>query len=135
MRLIRLTILLLAAMTLVSGLHAQQEPQFTQNMFNRVYTNPGFTGFGEGICVTGFLRQQWAGFKDYEGEKVGPETFLISIDSPVRILKGGVSALVAQDQIGFTKTITLRLGYAYIREIGFGKLGNLAFESQIQKLA
>ena len=123
MRQIKLTILLLFAMTIATGLQAQQEPQFTQNMFNRVFSNPGFSGMGEGICVTGLLRQQWAGFKDYEGEKVGPETFLISIDAPVRILRGGVSALVMQDQIGFTKTIVLRLGYSYIREMGFGNLG------------
>ena len=123
MRSIKLTILLLFAMTIASGLQAQQEPQFTQNMFNRVFSNPGFSGMGEGICVTGLLRQQWAGFKDYEGEKVGPETFLISIDAPVRLLRGGVSALVMQDQIGFTKNIVLRVGYSYIREMGYGNLG------------
>jgi len=123
MRQTKLIFILLSAMAIGIGLQAQQEPQFTQNMFNRVFTNPGFSGMGEGICVTGLLRQQWSGFKDYEGEKVGPETFLISIDAPVRILRGGVSALVMQDQIGFTKTIVLRLGYSYIKEIGFGNLG------------
>ncbi len=106
-----------------TGLHAQQEPQFTQNMFNRVFTNPGFAGIGDGICVTGLVRQQWTGFKDNEGEKVAPETFLISIESPVRVLRGGLSALVMQDKIGFTKTITLRIGYSYIKELGYGKLG------------
>ncbi len=106
-----------------TGLHAQQEPQFTQNMFNKVFTNPGFAGMGEGICVTGFVRQQWAGFKDSEGNKVAPETYMVSIESPVRILRGGLSALVMQDKIGFTNTITLRLGYSYIHEIGYGKLG------------
>lgn len=123
MRHIKLTILLLFATAIGSVLHAQQEPQFTQNMFNRVFSNPGFSGISDGICVTGLIRQQWAGFEDYEGEKVGPETFLISIDAPVRILRGGVSALVMQDQIGFTKTIVLRLGYSYLRDMGFGKLG------------
>lgn len=110
-------------MFIVTSLHAQQEPQFTQNMFNRVFTNPGFAGIGDGICVSGLGRQQWAGFKDSEGEKVAPETFVISIDAPVRILRGGVTALVMQDNIGFTKTITLRIGYSYIKEVGFGKLG------------
>ena len=123
MRRIKLTILLLLATAIGSVLHAQQEPQFTQYMFNRVYTNPGFTGLSDGICVTGMLRQQWSGFKDYEGEKVGPETFFISIDAPVRLLRGGLSAVVSQDQIGFTKTTVLRLGYSYIQKLGFGKLG------------
>ncbi|RLD55132.1 MAG: hypothetical protein DRI97_10100, partial [Bacteroidetes bacterium] len=108
MRLKRLTIFLFLVTIIGSGLFAQQEPQFTQNMFNRVFTNPGFAGIGEGICVTGLVRQQWAGFKDSEGNKVAPETFLVSIESPVRVLRGGLSALVMQDKIGFTKTITLR---------------------------
>lgn len=123
MRQIRTTIFLFFLMFIVTSLHAQQEPQFTQNMFNRVFTNPGFAGIGDGICVSGLGRQQWAGFKDSEGEKVAPETFVISIDAPVRILRGGVTALVMQDNIGFTKTITLRIGYSYIKEVGFGKLG------------
>lgn len=110
-------------MFIVTSLHAQQEPQFTQNMFNRVFTNPGFAGISDGICVSGIGRQQWVGFKDSEGEKVAPETFVISIDAPIRILRGGITALVMQDNIGFTKTITLRIGYSYIKEIGFGKLG------------
>lgn len=123
MRHLRITIFLFLATIIGTGLYAQQEPQFTQNMFNKVFTNPGFAGIGEGICVTGLVRQQWAGFKDSEGNKVAPETFLISIESPVRALRGGLSALVMQDQIGFTKTIALRIGYSYVREVGFGKLG------------
>jgi len=114
---------LVFATVIATTVHAQQEPQFTQNMFNRVFTNPGFAGIGEGICVTGLVRQQWAGFKDNEGNKVAPETFLISIDAPVRAIRGGLSALVMQDQIGFTKTISLRVGYTYIKELGYGKLG------------
>ncbi len=123
MRHIKFTILLFVVTIIGTGLHAQQEPQFTQNMFNRVFTNPAFAGIGEGICVTGLIRQQWSGFKDSEGEKVAPETFLISIDAPVRALRGGLSAVVMQDKIGFTKTIALRIGYSYIREMGYGKLG------------
>ncbi len=123
MRLKRFTIFLFLVTIIGTNLSAQQEPQFTQNMFNRVFTNPGFAGLGEGICVTGFVRQQWAGFKDGEGNKVAPETFLVSIESPVRVLHGGLSALVMQDQIGFTKTITLRVGYAYVKEVGYGNLG------------
>lgn len=123
MRRITLTLSLLLAVAICTDIYAQQEPQFTQNMFNRVFSNPGFAGLNEGICVTGLVRQQWAGFEDYEGEKVGPQTFLVSIDAPVRIIRGGLSALVMQDQIGFTKTTSLRLGYSFIQKIGFGKLG------------
>lgn len=123
MRLIKKAVISFIAFILCSSLFGQQEPQFTQNMFNKVFTNPGYAGMSQGICVTGLVRQQWAGFKDNNGDRVGPETFFIAIDAPVRVLRGGVSALVMQDQIGFTKTVTIRIGYSYIREIGIGNLG------------
>lgn len=123
MRRVILTLSLLLAFAFSMDIYAQQEPQFTQNMFNRVFTNPGFAGLSQGICVTGMVRQQWAGFKDYEGEKIGPQTFFIGVDAPVRIIRGGLSAVVMQDQIGFTKTTALRIGYTYIHNVGYGRLG------------
>ncbi len=106
-----------------SGLFGQQEPQFTQNMFNNMAINPGFAGLGNGICLTGILRQQWAGFKDMDGNRVGPETYLVTIHSPVKILHGGIAGVIMQDKLGFEKNINLRLGYAYNKDIGFGTLG------------
>jgi type IX secretion system PorP/SprF family membrane protein len=123
MRRITLILSLLLAFAISADTYAQQEPQFTQNMFNRVFTNPGFAGLSKGICVTGMVRQQWAGFEDYEGEKIGPQTFFIGVDAPVRIIRGGLSAVVMQDQIGFTQTTALRIGYTYIQKLGFGSLG------------
>ena len=33
------------------------------------------------------MRQQWAGFKDYEtGENAAPEDYLITLDSPIKFL-------------------------------------------------
>ena len=43
---------------------AQQDPQFTMNMFNRLYTNSGYAGSNNGICATAIHRQQWVGFSD-----------------------------------------------------------------------
>jgi type IX secretion system PorP/SprF family membrane protein len=123
MRQIKITILLFVVTIIGTELYAQQEPQFTQNMFNKVFTNPAFAGADEGICVTGIGRQQWVGFKDSEGNKVAPETYLLTIDAPVRVLRGGLSAVVMQDKLGFTKNIAFKLGYSYLKEIGFGKLG------------
>jgi len=105
------------------GLFAQQEPQFTQNMFNNMTINPGFAGMGGGICATGIVRQQWASFKDADGNKVGPETFLLSIHSPVKLLRGGIGAVIMQDKLGFEKNINVKVGYSYHTELGFGTLG------------
>lgn len=102
---------------------AQQMPQFTQNMFTNMAVNPGYAGISGAMCVTGLVRQQWVGFKDSEGNKVAPETFLITFDTPVRMLHGGVGVSIIQDKIGFQKNVGLNVGYSYHRDLGRGVLG------------
>lgn len=104
----------------VSG---QQEPQITLNMFNHMAVNPGYAGLRDAICVTGIVRNQWVGIEDTEGNKVSPQTFVISGDSPIRLLRGGISATVMQDKIGYFKDVYVKLGYAYNRPMGNGELG------------
>ena len=103
--LLKPVILLAICGMLPFGVSAQQEPQITLNMFNHMAVNPGYAGLRDAICVTGIIRQQWMGIEDAEGTKVSPETYVISGDSPVRLLRGGVSAVVMQDKIGYFKEI------------------------------
>jgi type IX secretion system PorP/SprF family membrane protein len=105
------------------GLKAQQDPQFTHNMFNHAFVNPGSYGLYDGVTVTGIFREQWLGFKDDEGNKVAPETFLLTADAPVKFLRGGLGIGIAQDREAFTKNMLVRLGYSYHLNIGNGKLG------------
>lgn len=104
-------------------LHAQQAPIFTHHTYTHAFTNPGFAGMGQGICLSSVVRQQWAGFKDSEGNKVAPETFLITGDMPVKILRGGVGLSIIQDKLGFEKNVGVQLGYSYHTDIGAAKLG------------
>lgn len=119
----RFLFILAVSAVIGTSLKAQQEPQFTQNMFNNMTINPGYAGLNNGICVTGIVRQQWAGFKDMDGNKVGPETFLLNVHSPIRILHGGIGGIIMQDKLGFEKNISVRLGYSYHKDISFGTLG------------
>ena len=122
--------LLLIVVTVPQRTVAQQEPQFTLNMFNHMAVNPGYAGLREAICVTGIMRQQWIGLNDAEGKRVSPETFVVSGDSPIRILRGGISLTVMQDKIGYFEDIYVKVGYAYHLNVGDGKLGiglNAAF--------
>ncbi|HPG33077.1 MAG: type IX secretion system membrane protein PorP/SprF [Lentimicrobiaceae bacterium] len=121
--LLKPVILLVICGMLPFGVSAQQEPQITLNMFNHMAVNPGYAGLRDAICVTGIIRQQWMGIEDAEGTKVSPETYVISGDSPVRLLRGGVSAVVMQDKIGYFKDVYVKLGYAYNRSLGDGELG------------
>ncbi|MCF8235274.1 MAG: type IX secretion system membrane protein PorP/SprF [Bacteroidales bacterium] len=113
----------MAGLILFLNAQAQQDPQFSQYMFNKMSFNPGFAGNSGGICINGAVRQQWVGFEDPEGNSVAPETFLLTADAPFRVLRGGLSAVIMQDKIGFWKDISLRLGYAYRTTVGRGNLG------------
>ena len=119
----RSILIVILFVTVSMGAQAQQDPQFTHNMFNHAFVNPGSYGLSDGITVTGIFREQWVGFKDDQGNKVAPETFLLTGDSPVKFLRGGIGVGIAQDKEGFTKNMLVKLGYAYHLNIGNGKLG------------
>jgi type IX secretion system PorP/SprF family membrane protein len=94
---------------------AQQDAQFTQNMFNKLSVNPGSAGNNGGICATFLTRQQWTGF---EGN---PQTHLFAADA--RFSKHGVGLTVFQDQLGIEKSLVAKLAYAYHLNLGPGELG------------
>ncbi len=108
--------------TQVAGF-AQQAPVFTHHSYTNMFVNPGYAGMGEGICLNGIIRQQWAGFKDADGNQVAPETFLITGDAPVKFLRGGLGASIMQDKIGFFSDIGVNLGYSYHLDVGGANLG------------
>lgn len=117
------TLVFISLLLAVTGIQAQQEPQFTHNMFNYSYVNPGHYGLRDGICVGGIIREQWLGFKDSDGNKVAPETFLFNGDAPIRLLHGGAGVSIAQDKYGFFTDMGVKLGYSYHVYLGTGRLG------------
>jgi type IX secretion system PorP/SprF family membrane protein len=60
-----------------TAVFAQQDPQFTQYMFNMLALNPAYAGSSERVSLKGLTRHQWVGF---EG---APTTQTITIHSPV----------------------------------------------------
>lgn len=100
-----------------SALIAQQDPQFTQFMHNKLIYNPGYAGTSDAICFNALYRQQWVSFPG------APKTGLFSFDMPVGQLPIGVGLNVMNDQIGFDKTLFARLALSYKRQIGAGNLG------------
>ena len=78
---------------LVLKVSAQQDPQFSQNMFTKLCVNPGFAGSNDAICGTLLYRNQWTGFG---GE---PKTMLLTADMPVEMLHGGVGLTVTMHMV------------------------------------
>jgi type IX secretion system PorP/SprF family membrane protein len=120
---LRKYLFLLTAVFGVSGLLAQQAPSFTQYSSSYMYINAGYAGLGEGICINALARQQWAGFKDADGNRVAPQDFLISANSPVKAIQGGAGLSIIQDKLGFESNVGIRLAYAYHLKLSSGTLG------------
>lgn len=110
-----LTIIALSITGLVS--FAQQDAQFSMNMFNRLAVNPGYAGTNKALCATILYRDQWDKFPG------APKTGLLSIDYG-QIAHGGVGFTIDQDQLGFDKTLKAKLAYSFHLPIGTsGTLG------------
>lgn len=95
---------------------AQQDAQFTQNMFNKLSVNPGYAGANGGICGTFLSRTQWTGFDGH------PSTNLFSVDALV-YGPHGVGLTVFQDKLGIEKSLVAKLAYSYHLTLGPGSLG------------
>lgn len=103
----------------LSELSAQQDPQFTQNMFNRLAVNPGFAGSTGSICGTLLSREQWMGF---EGN---PKTTVFSADGAFKIVQKyqfGAGLTIIQDEIGPIQTTNAKLALSYHYRISQGVL-------------
>lgn len=88
-----------------------------------MFSNPGFAGMREGICVNGIYRQMWAGFTDINGDVVSPQDFLLTLDSPIRVLHGGIGGSIIQDKLGQQSDIIVQLDYSFHANLSIGTLG------------
>ena len=104
----------------VLSLSAQQDPQFSQNMFNKLANNPGYAGSTSGISTSVLHRSQWMGFDD-EGAAASTQNF--SVDAEVPILNGGVGLNIVKDNIASFSNLGIQASYAYRTQLGFGQIG------------
>ena len=107
----------LAATSLTTAVFAQQDPQFSQNMFNKLWTNAATAGSNEAICANLIYRAQWVSFDG------APKTGVLGIEAPLLDNKVGVGLSIGTDEIGFEKSLTAKLAAAYHFNVGAGKLG------------
>lgn len=96
---------------------AQQDPQFTQFMHNRLIYNPGYAGTSNAICGVAQFRQQWSSFTG------APQSIALALDMPVPSLPIGVGLNIINDKIGPMNTLFIRAAGAFNKKIGQGTLG------------
>ena len=101
---------------------AQQDPQFTQYMFNSLYVTPAFAGV-EGVTqLTTIHRAQWLGYQSSFGDGGAPTTSMISFTAPIYKLKSGFGAYITKDRLGPQTNSEAQVMYAYHLGIKENKL-------------
>ena len=95
---------------------AQQDPQYSQYMFNPLAFNPAYAGSRDALSANLLLRRQWMGIAD------GPSTGTISIHSPSPNERHGFGLNYIYDRLGVTTQNFLNLSYAYRVPLGPGFL-------------
>ncbi len=87
---------------------AQQDPQYTQYMYNTQIINPAYAGSREALSFGLLGRIQWVNF---EGS---PKTGTFTINSPIGIYDNmGLGLSIVHDQIGPASESNVTVDYAY----------------------
>lgn len=114
----------------LAEISAQQLPQFTQTMFNKLSYNSGYAGLNKSICVGFTIRQQWQGFEanisnggEVEKIKVNPRTNVIAADMAIKEIRGGIGLILITDDIGFENNKLMKFIYSYHHNMYDGVLG------------
>jgi len=115
----KISLLLIFLMVLIiEDTIAQQDPQYTQYMYNMNVLNPAYAGSKESLSITALYRNQWSGIDG------NPTTFTFSAHMPVGEKVGlGLSAI--KDELGPVSETNVYADFSYTLELG--GTSNLAF--------
>ncbi|KAB5490819.1 MULTISPECIES: type IX secretion system membrane protein PorP/SprF [Flagellimonas] len=113
---------------------AQQDPQFTQYMYNTMSVNPAYAGSQGHLTALLMHRSQWVGING------APNTQVLAVDSPLEN-KIGVGGVLAHDALGPSSEIFVDGNVSYTiqldstnRQLSFGlKLGGRIFDVDFSK--
>lgn len=108
----KISLLLIFLMVLCfQDVRSQQDPQYTQYMYNMNVVNPAYAGSKESLSITALYRDQWAGLNG------APETFTFSAHMPVGEKVGlGLSAI--KDELGPISETNVYADFSYTLELG-----------------
>ena len=105
--------------------YAQQDPQFTQYMFNLLAINPAYAGSAERVSIKALTRHQWVGFQG------APTTQTLTIHSPLMRETLGIGGTIMRDehgpvtQYGFMLDLAYRIHFGGERKLAFGLKGGM----------
>jgi len=106
---------------------AQQDPQYTQYMYNTMSVNAGYAGQRDVLSATGLYRTQWVGIDG------SPKTITFGIHSPLRNDRIGLGLNVVSDRLGPAEETNIDANISYTipvdetgdLELSFGLKGGI----------
>lgn len=104
MQLIKIVFLIIVVS---SPIHAQQDAQYTQYMYNTVTVNPGYAGSRGHLSTAILHRSQWLGL---EG---APSTQTFNVHSPIGYRGVGLGLSIVKDEIGPTSETNVDIDFSY----------------------
>ncbi|AVI49885.1 hypothetical protein C5O00_01360 [Pukyongia salina] len=114
-----LTLILLILLGTFSGT-AQQDPQYTQYMYNTQIVNPAYAGSRDALSFGLLYRTQWVGF---EG---APKTASFTANTPIGSLDNmGLGISIVRDELGPAVESNVNIDYSYT--INTSDNGELSF--------
>ena len=110
MRKTRIIAALLALASFTSA-RAQQDPQYTNYMYNTININPAYAGSRGALSIFGLHRSQWVGL---EG---APTTNSFSVNTPIAGSKVGLGVSFVNDALGVMDENTISVDFSYTLDL------------------
>lgn len=85
----------------------QQDPMYTQYVFNLQTVNPAYVGYWQTMGFTLLTRNQWVGLIGH------PTTQTFSFQTPLKSQNVGIGFNVILDKIGLEKRLLMNVDYSY----------------------
>ncbi len=114
--LLRFTLLSVSVVTAVNTVFAQQDPQYSMYMFDKMAINPAAAGSKDAMEATLISRDQWT---DIPG---APQTNALMLEAPVTSQKFGWGVEFLNDNIGPVSSNSIQANYAYHLRLFNGQL-------------
>ena len=97
----------LLALLSVYQVNAQQDPQYSQYIYNTVAINPAYAGNRGVTSIVGLHRSQWVGLDG------APRTQSLSIHSPISESKVGLGLSIVNDALGPSQETYIGVDFSY----------------------
>ncbi|MBA5793350.1 type IX secretion system membrane protein PorP/SprF [Flavobacterium sp. xlx-214] len=109
MKTTKIIVALLALVSLTAT--AQQDPQYTNYMYNTININPAYAGSRGSLSIFGLHRSQWVGIDG------APTTNSFSVNTPLGDSKVGLGVSFVNDALGVMDENTISVDFSYTLDL------------------